>query len=216
MSVHADEFDLEEVAHRLGLESGSELKHQIGAQVLDVKDVLSQAFPAKTSEFLRSAQAMRLNETTANQLIDIKNMSSASGLHLCEDCSPVLGDRIVGVQRKNEVITVHAIDCNRLAEEDDEQARWLDLSWSGMPPGGIMATGRVRVTANNRPGVLAQVCQAIADSGANIRNVRTGETSIDFTELLFDIEVADLKHLTMILSSLRTFSFVDHVERIRN
>ncbi len=215
LGVSAAEMNMDEVARRLQLPNGHALLEGIGAQTLDVRDVISEAFPAKAQDFLRSAEAVRLNEATANQLIDIGDMPSGEALELCCDCSPVLGDRIVGIQKKNQPICVHVIDCNRLADEDVLSARWLDLSWSGMPPGGIMATGRVKVVATNQPGVLAQLCSAIADSGANITGVKTGERSIDFMELLFDIEVADLKHLTLILSSLRSFSAVDRVERIR-
>ena len=111
---------------------------------------------------------------------------------------------------------VHSIDCNRLADESVQNARWFDLSWSGQPPGGIMALGRIKVTADNRPGVMAQLCSAIAESGGNIIAVQSGERSIDFTDLLFDIEVADLKHLALILTTLRALSAVDRAERIRN
>ena len=57
---------------------------------------------------------------------------------------------------------------------------------------------------------------AIAESGSNIMGVNSGERSIDFMDLLFDIEVADLKHLALILASLRSLSAVDRAERIRN
>ncbi|MFC6197438.1 RelA/SpoT family protein [Ponticaulis profundi] len=216
LGVSTDQVNLDEVASRLNLASGTILLDALGRQSIDVKDVIAEAFPAMAQDFLRSVAAVRLNETTANQLIDIKDLPSAEGLELCSDCSPVLGDRIVGIQQKGHPITVHCIDCNRLGEDAALEARWLDLSWSGMPPGGIMATGRIRVTATNKPGVLADLCSAIAESNANIIGIQTGDRSIDFMDLLFDIEVADLKHLTLILTTLRSFSIVDNVERIRN
>ena len=215
IGVTSEELNLDEIAGRMGHKDGHHLLEALGANKVDINNFIHEAFPARAQEFLRSIDALRLNETTANQLIDIRDMPSGAALELCTDCSPVLGDRIVGIQKTGGPVCVHAIDCNRLADADVETARWLDLSWSGMPPGGIMATGRVKVTAINRPGVMAQLCTAIADAGANITSVKTGERSIDFTELMFDIEVADIKHLTLILSSLRAFNFVDQVERIR-
>lgn len=215
IGVTADELNLDEIAHRMGLKNGDALLEGLGAQTVEINNFIYEAFPAKAQDFLRSVEALRLNETTANQLIDIRDMPSGAALELCSHCSPVLGDRIVGIQEKGKPVCVHVIDCNRLGEPEIENARWLDLSWSGMPPGGIMATGRVKVLATNRPGVLAQLCSAIAENGANITSVKTGDRSIDFTELMFDIEVADIKHLTLILSSLRAFNFVDRVERMR-
>lgn len=215
LNFTTEELDLDEVAHRLHLKSGDALLEELGRQAIDVKQVIAEAFPARAQEIMRSIEAMRLDESTANRLIDIRDMPAGGGLHLCHDCSPVLGDRIVGLQKKGEPITVHCIDCNRLADDGAEQARWFDLSWSGQPDGGIMALGRICVTANNRAGVMAQLCTAIAESGGNIITVKSGERSIDFTDLMFDIEVADLKHLTLILATLRALSAVDKVERIR-
>ncbi|MAP93400.1 MAG: bifunctional (p)ppGpp synthetase/guanosine-3',5'-bis(diphosphate) 3'-pyrophosphohydrolase [Ponticaulis sp.] len=211
-----EEIDLDDLAVRLGLKNKSALFEAIGRQNIDVSKVIAEAFPARAQEILRSFEAMRLTESTANKLIEIRDMPSGGALHLCHDCSPVLGDRIVGLQQKGHPITVHCIDCNRLADDDAEYARWFDLSWSGEPQGGIMALGRVRVTANNRAGVMAQLCSAIAESGGNIMTVQSGERSIDFTDLLFDIEVADLKHLTLIMTTLRALAAVDRVERIRD
>ena len=210
-----DEINLDEVAHRMGVANGNALLDGLGRGTLDVGKVLSEAFPAQAQEILRSAAAMRLNEATANRLIEIRNLPSGGALHLCNDCCPVLGDRIVGLQVKGEPIIVHAIDCNRLADDGAEEARWLDLTWSGQPDGGIMATGRIKVLADNQPGVLANLCRAIAECGSNILSLQTGERSIDFTDVMFDIEVADLKHLAQIMATLRAFSFVDRVERIR-
>lgn len=215
LQMRTDEVDLDIVAKRLQFKDGNELLEQLGRQAIEVEQVIAEAFPARAHEILRSFEAMRLTETTANRLIEIRDLPSGGALHLCSDCSPVLGDRIVGLQKKGEPITVHCIDCNRLGDEDAEFARWFDLSWSGQPDGGIMAMGRVKVTAINRPGVLAQLCTSIADSGGNIISVQSGERSIDFTDLMFDIEVADLKHLTLMLATLRALSAVDRVERIR-
>ena len=47
----------------------------------------------------------------------------------------------------------------------------------------------------NEPGSLAQVAQVIAEHDGNIDNVRMQRGSPDFTELLIDLEVYDLKHL---------------------
>ncbi|MAI89677.1 MAG: bifunctional (p)ppGpp synthetase/guanosine-3',5'-bis(diphosphate) 3'-pyrophosphohydrolase [Hyphomonadaceae bacterium TMED5] len=216
LQLTPDQVNLDEIAHRLSLKDGGALLDALGRQSLDVGKVLTEAFPARAHEILRSFEAIRLNESTANRLIDIRDLPSGGALHLCSDCQPVLGDRIVGIQKKGEPITVHVIDCNRLADDDAAESRWFDLSWSGMPPGGMMALGRIKVTAHNRPGVMAELCTAIAESGSNIMGVNSGERSIDFMDLLFDIEVADLKHLALILASLRSLSAVDRAERIRN
>ena len=116
------EVNLDEVASRLNLASGTILLDALGRQSIDVKDVIAEAFPAMAQDFLRSVAAVRLNETTANQLIDIKDLPSAEAGAL-QRLFAGAGDRIVGIQQKGHPITVHCIDCNRLGEDAALEAR---------------------------------------------------------------------------------------------
>ncbi len=53
------------------------------------------------------------------------------------------------------------------------------------------------VTAINEPGTLAEIAEVIADNDANIsQSVDDAARRPDFTEMLIDLEVWDLKHLT--------------------
>ena len=214
-SLSTDQVDLESVASRIGYESRTDMLTAIGRRDCDTGAVLKEAFPALAEKLEHADNAIRLDEATAGQLIDIRDLPSGAAMTLCEDCSPVLGDRIVGVQKRGEPITVHAIDCNRLGDEDVVLANWVDLRWTGQPLGASVALGRVKVTAYHKPGVLAQLCTAIADCQGNITGLQTGDRSVDFIDLLFDIEVRDIRHLTQIITTLDAFAVVDHAERIR-
>jgi hypothetical protein len=45
-------------------------------------------------------------------------------------CQPLPGERIVGITFRGKGVVVHAIDCEALAREYDNQPeRWLDLHW---------------------------------------------------------------------------------------
>ena len=55
----------------------------------------------------------------------------------------------------------------------------------------------------NEPGSLAQIAQVIAEHDGNIDNIRMTRRAPDFTEMLIDLEVYDLKHLTAIIAQLR-------------
>jgi GTP pyrophosphokinase/guanosine-3',5'-bis(diphosphate) 3'-pyrophosphohydrolase len=54
----------------------------------------------------------------------------------------------------------------------------------------------------------------IAEHDGNIDNIRMARRSPDFTELLIDLEVWGLKHLTSIISQLRAKKVVAKVERV--
>ena len=55
----------------------------------------------------------------------------------------------------------------------------------------------------NEPGTLAQIAQVIAEHDGNIDNIRMARRAPDFTDLLIDLEVYDLKHLNGIIAQLR-------------
>ena len=70
------------------------------------------------------------------------------------------------------------------------------------------------MSASNTKGVQAQQCSVVAQSGGNIIGVATRDRSLGFTELIFDIEVDDLRHLEQIKAGLRALAVVERVERL--
>ena len=54
----------------------------------------------------------------------------------------------------------------------------------------------------------------IGESDGNIDNVRMVRRAKDFTEMVIDLEVWDLDHLTQIISGLKAKGAVSSVERI--
>jgi guanosine-3',5'-bis(diphosphate) 3'-pyrophosphohydrolase len=70
------------------------------------------------------------------------------------------------------------------------------------------------VQSVNEPGTLAQIAQVIAEHDGNIDNIRMARRSPDFTELLIDLAVWDLKHLTSIIAQLRAKKVVAKADRV--
>jgi GTP diphosphokinase / guanosine-3',5'-bis(diphosphate) 3'-diphosphatase len=73
---------------------------------------------------------------------------------------------------------------------------------------------QIKVTAINEPGSLGAISTVIGDAGANIANIAFETHSPDFRDVVLDLEVSDLKHLTGIMSQLRSKPVVSKVERI--
>ncbi|WP_026479965.1 bifunctional (p)ppGpp synthetase/guanosine-3',5'-bis(diphosphate) 3'-pyrophosphohydrolase [Ahrensia sp. 13_GOM-1096m] len=125
----------------------------------------------------------------------------------------VPGDRIIGIATPGKGITIFPIQSSALAAYDDQPERWIDVRWD------IDQTNRKRfpvqtaVTAINAPGSLAEISKVIADNDANIHTMSMARTAPDFTEMLFDLEVWDVKHLNRLLSQLRASPAVSTAER---
>src|SRR6202011_551355 len=98
---------------------------------------------------------------------------------------------------------IYPIQSAALQEFEEAPERWLDVRWDVEEGGAQRFPARISVQSVNEPGTLAQIAQVIAEHDGNIDNIRMSRRSPDFTELLIDLEVWDLKHLTSIIAQLR-------------
>ena len=73
--------------------------------------------------------------------------------------------------------------------------------------------GRVSIIMANEPGALSGVTSTIASNNGNINNLAIVNRSQDFFEMLIDIQVKDVRHLTNIIAALRADPVISSVER---
>lgn len=146
--------------------------------------------------------------------LEIKGLIPGMAVHYARCCHPLPGDRIVGIVTTGRGVTIHTIDCDQLEQFADEPERWLDLAWEG-DSGGRTHIGRVKMVVANEPGTLGTLSTVIAKNLGNITNLKILNRSTDFFDMLMDIEVRDVKHLTNIIAALRANAAVNTVERAR-
>ena len=70
------------------------------------------------------------------------------------------------------------------------------------------------MTALNAPGSLAEIAQIVAANDANIHTLSMVRPAPDFTEMVIDLEVWDLKHLNRLLSQLKANEAVRLAKRV--
>jgi guanosine-3',5'-bis(diphosphate) 3'-pyrophosphohydrolase len=126
----------------------------------------------------------------------------------------VPGDRIVGIVQPGTGITIYPIQSPALQVYDDQPERWIDVRWDIDERTKERFPARVSVTAINAPGSLADIAQVVASNDANIHTLSMVRTAPDFTEMLIDLEVWDLKHLNRLLSQLKDNSSVSEARRV--
>ena len=66
----------------------------------------------------------------------------------------------------------------------------------------------------NEPGSLAQIAQVIGERDGNIDNIKMMRRAADYTDMLIDLEVRDVKHLNDILGIVRGRSVVSKADRV--
>jgi guanosine-3',5'-bis(diphosphate) 3'-pyrophosphohydrolase len=126
----------------------------------------------------------------------------------------VPGDRIVGILEPGKGITIYPIQSPSLTAFDDQPERWIDVRWDIDEANKERFPARVTATAINAPGSLAEIAQVIAANDVNIDTLSMVRTASDFTEMQFDLEVWDLKHLNRVLNQLRDTPSVSDARRV--
>ena len=122
------------------------------------------------------------------------------------------GDRIVGIVTTGKGVTVHTIDCKALEQYSNEPERWLDIDW-GDNAEEELHTARIKVMLSNEPGALGDLSNLIARQGANISNLNIVYRTLNYFELLIDLDVKGLQHLNTIIAALKASKVVSYVSR---
>ena len=146
--------------------------------------------------------------------IPIRGLSGDLPVHFAPDGGAVPGDRIVGILTPGEGITIYPIQSPALKQFDDEPSRWLDVRWDIDPAAPSRFPARIAISSVNEPGSLAQIAQVIAENDGNIDNIKMIPRAADFHEIVIDLEVWDLKHLTRILQQLRSKPIIASATRV--
>lgn len=195
---------VKDACKRLGLASETDLMAAIGSAKLDDRQVMEALVPGSAAHLPEPE-----SWPSQDRAISIKGLTAGVGFHLAHCCHPVPGDRIVGIRIPDRGVEVHAIDCLTLASGVD--ADWLDLSWGERTTGAV---GRLRMVLYNRPGTLAEAAGIFAGNRANIASLENTSRDDLFSSYEVDLEVADLAHLTRIVSALRASDAVAEAQRI--
>lgn len=200
-------------ARLAGFEDREAMAEALGRGKISTAEVIEAAFPGYKPETTQDPSKTRLDSEHAPMMVAGEDLTPGVTLHLGECCCPLPGDRIMGVQVAGKGIVVHVASCPKLADYDDKPELWVDLKWTELARTGAVAVGRIRIMAANDKGVLAKLCAAVAQANGNITTIHTQDRHKDFTEIIMEIEVEDLKRLTQILAALRSLAVVDRAVR---
>jgi len=211
--------------------STDDLVANVGAGLIGSREVLMAVYPGLKQQRKSAAgggevvpisrargKASKLRDAAAkeNGQIAITGLIPGMAVHFARCCHPLPGDRIVGIITTGKGVTIHTIDCATLESFSDTPERWIDVGWEAVGDGGAAYTGRLKITVANQPGSLSSLSTVIARHEGNISNLRIVNRSMDFFDMVIDVEVADVRHLADITAALRATPAINAVERARN
>jgi GTP diphosphokinase / guanosine-3',5'-bis(diphosphate) 3'-diphosphatase len=201
---------------RFQVASEDELFELTGRGKIVSSKILEALYPGlKIPPMLSAYERVRIKDGEgARAFVRGATLRDLQCLSFSKCCTPVPGDRIIGIVEGANV-RVHAIDCQQLEAYEFNKDVWIDLNWTLNAEKNTISVGRLRANMRNKPGVLGQACVLIGEARGNIVNIHLSPNQVDFLYAEFDIEVMDARHLTHISAALRTCPSVESVERVR-
>ena len=210
-----DEVSLKPTLEVLAITTEAEMFEAIGRGRLSAVKVAETLFPALAGTIKSAPNRKKIQDDRARLFVRGGGLTPGVSIHFGQCCTPLPGDRIVGILEPDQGLTVHTIDCQTLAEVADDDSVWQDLQWTPQAERGAVASARLRATIRNAPGVLGQVTTLIGEAGGNIINLSMTHRQQDFFDVDIHVEVDGAKHATNIMAALRANPSVDTVERAR-
>ncbi|MBR1604711.1 MAG: bifunctional (p)ppGpp synthetase/guanosine-3',5'-bis(diphosphate) 3'-pyrophosphohydrolase [Alphaproteobacteria bacterium] len=217
-SLEFSEKSLVNVLPTFEADSIDDIYAKVGEGLVSGWDVLKAIYPAykqsKIEKVVDKVPVLKkvMRKAKKSEPLKIKGLIPGMAVHFAGCCHPLPGDRIVGIVTTGKGVAVHTIDCPTLERYSDEPERWLDIAW-GEEAENEVHTGRLKVMLANEPGALAELSNLIARAGANISNLNIVNRTVGYFEILLDIDVKDLKHLTDIMSALKSAKEISYVSR---
>ncbi len=130
-------------------------------------------------------------------------------------CSPVPGDEIIGFVTRGRGISIHRTDCiNILNLPEIERERLIDAEWEDTPD---KETGKylaeIKIYANNRNGLLADISRALTEKNIDILSVNTRTSKQGLATMLISFEISGREELIRITDKIRSIDSVIDIER---
>ena len=131
---------------------------------------------------------------------------------LANCCHPLPGDRVVGVINTGKGVVIHAANCVVVRQiRESSPGKIVKVSFV---PSDRVYPAKIRVSTEDRPGMLAEISAAISKQNINIKSVTTrsvsGRAVLDFV-----VEVKSREELQKLLNAIRGIKGVIAAKRIQ-
>jgi guanosine-3',5'-bis(diphosphate) 3'-pyrophosphohydrolase len=201
---------------------------------LDLKKVPAATMQSALNEFaLKNADELfekvglgeRLAPLVARRLLPLERSDEAGGaasplavagtegllVSYAHCCYPIPNDAIFAFLSTGRGIVVHRETCANVEDYRKQPDKWLPVTWQSKP--GRLFLAEIRIDIVNRPGMLAALSSAIADTNTNINHVTIEQRDAETQVLIFIVEVADRAQLARIMRVVRRMPDVLRVVR---
>jgi GTP pyrophosphokinase len=130
-------------------------------------------------------------------------------------CNPVPGDDICGFVTRGRGVSIHRRDCvNVIKMQEEDRTRLIEAKWqSDSSDSGGKYAATIKIFANNRSGLLADISRTLSEKNIDIlsMNTRTSKQGLATMETSFQVSSRD--QLREIVDKIRQIDSVIDIER---
>jgi GTP pyrophosphokinase len=209
----ADPEQLARAAAALSVGSADQLEAVLGRGDVALGLVMRALYPdlpaedlqaPKPTAFGRVIQRLRLGRGIRIQGVD------GLMVRYAQCCQPVPGDAVVGYVTQGRGISIHRSDCPNLLPLSAEGERRVEIDWQESQ--GETFVVRLAVEGEDRRSLYADICEAVNQTGTNIRKAElASKDGAVFGHLL--VEVENHTHLNKVLRAVRRVKGVTEIAR---
>lgn len=195
-----------------GLKEGQIVNRMIELYDRDHKKVISdEAVLAAVSENIHAKQIKPKTKSG----ITVKGINDVA-VRFSKCCSPVPGDEIVGFVTRGRGVSIHRTDCvNVINLPEIDRVRLIDADWQQAPDeiGSEKYTAEIKVFAQNRNGLLADISKALTEKNVDILSLNTRTNKQGFATMSISFEIASREELIRIIDKIQAIESVIDIER---
>ena len=132
-------------------------------------------------------------------------------------CMPIHGDPITAHSDTDRGIVIHHSSCRQVTPHRSNalSARYLAAIW-GTNKIERHYTGHLKIHAEDRPGILADIASAFTKANLNIVNINSKDIDAKIIEFIVEAEVLNAESLSKLMIKLIYLKYVTSCSRIIN
>jgi GTP pyrophosphokinase len=211
--------DLDRLAAEYGFARADDVLAGIGYGKLLPRNIIAKLLPPDRAGEIEESKKPTLKQVVKRALgfqdrIKVKDVDDIM-VYRAGCCNPIRGEDIMGYITRGKGVAVHSKRCPNAPGLMVNPERLIEVEWmksDAEHPAAYPIT--MRLVTEDRPGMVADVTQSIANVGTNIRGINASLDDEGRGRLILTAEIFDLKHLEKITSALKSVKGVIDVERI--
>ena len=132
-------------------------------------------------------------------------------------CMPIHGDPITAHSDTDRGIVIHHARCRQVAphRSHNVSSRYFPAMW-GSDSKELHYKAHVKIHAEDKPGILADIASVFTKSNLNIVNIQSRDIDAMIIEFIVEVEVLNTDSLNKLMVKLRSLRFVTSCSRIVN